>query len=68
MRVLPLDASIARRCAGIREALRTQGKTIRGRALDLLIAATALEHELTIVTRNIEDFNDIPGLVLYAGL
>jgi len=36
--------------------------------LDLLIAATALEHELTIVTRNIEDFNDIPGLVLYAGL
>jgi predicted nucleic acid-binding protein len=35
---------------------------VRQRALDLIIAATALEHDLTLVTRNREDFQDIPGL------
>jgi predicted nucleic acid-binding protein len=35
------------------------------RALDLLIAAPALEHQLTLVTRNLGDYNDIPGLDLY---
>jgi predicted nucleic acid-binding protein len=63
--VLPLTPSIARRCAGIREALRGQGRAVRMRALDLLIAATALEHQFTLVTRNLGDYNDIPGLDLY---
>jgi tRNA(fMet)-specific endonuclease VapC len=63
--VLPLTPSIARRCAAIREALRGQGRSVRMRALDLLIAATALEHQLTLVTRNIGDYNDIPDLDLY---
>ncbi len=31
---------------------------------DLLIAATALEHDLTLVTRNVRDFEDIEGLRL----
>jgi predicted nucleic acid-binding protein len=34
-------------------------------ALDLLIAATALEYDLTLVTDNIEDFKDIPDLNLH---
>jgi tRNA(fMet)-specific endonuclease VapC len=33
--------------------------------LDLLIAATALEHNLTLLTRNVRDFQNIPGLKLY---
>lgn len=33
-------------------------------AIDSLIAATALHHDMTLVTRNIEDFNDCPGLEL----
>ena len=33
--------------------------------LDLLIAATALEHNLTLVSRNVRDFQHIPGLKLY---
>jgi predicted nucleic acid-binding protein len=33
--------------------------------LDLLIAATALEHDLTLLTRNVRDFQHIPGLKLY---
>ena len=31
---------------------------------DLLLAATALEHNLTLITRNTRDFADIPGLQL----
>ena len=64
--VLLMDISreVARRCAALRDALRRQGKQVRRRALDLLIAATALEHSLTLVTRNAEDYQDVPGLDL----
>jgi len=31
---------------------------------DAIIAASALENELTIFTRNIKDFNKIKGLVM----
>lgn len=30
--------------------------------LDLLIAATALVHDLTLVTHNVQDFTSVPGL------
>ncbi len=36
----------------------------RPRILDRLIAATAIVHDLTIVTINAADFRDIPGLSL----
>jgi tRNA(fMet)-specific endonuclease VapC len=36
----------------------------RRRVLDRLIAATALVHDLTLVTTNGPDFRDIPGLKL----
>jgi len=62
--VLPISPEIARRCAQLRETLRREGKRVRQRALDLLIAATALEFGLTVVTRNSEDYRDIPGLSL----
>ncbi len=32
---------------------------------DLLIAATALEHDLTLMTQNLRHFNRIPDLKLY---
>ena len=64
-RPIPVTDDIAIRCARIRHDLRTRGRRIRDRALDLLIAATALEYGLTLVTRNVGDFNDIPGLQLY---
>jgi len=63
--VLPVSRPVARRCAELREALRVQGRRVNQRALDLLIAATALEHTLMLVTRNRDDYADIPGLVLY---
>jgi tRNA(fMet)-specific endonuclease VapC len=63
--VLSLSLAVAERCARLREALKRSGKRVRGRALDLLVAATALEHDLTLVTRNTEDYSDIPELRMH---
>lgn len=48
-RILPVDTAVARRCAGLHVPDRRSDR-------DALIAATALVHQLTIVTRNVEDF------------
>lgn len=48
-RILPVDTAVARRCAGLHVPDRRSDR-------DALIAATALVHRLTIVTRNVEDF------------
>jgi predicted nucleic acid-binding protein len=63
--VIGISQAIARRCALLRKTLRDQGRRVQGRALDLPIAATALEQDLILVTRNREDFADIPGLQLF---
>ena len=63
--VLPFSLAVAERCALLREELRRQGKRVHPRALDLINAATALDYGFTLVTRNREDYEDIPGLVLY---
>ena len=36
--------------------------------MDLLIGATALTHDLTLVTRNLKDFQNIPGLRLFQSI
>lgn len=56
---LPVDRAIAERAGRIR---RETGV----RTPDALIAATALEHRLTLVTRNLRDFEPIRGLRLSA--
>ncbi|MFJ4225676.1 type II toxin-antitoxin system VapC family toxin [Microbacterium sp. NPDC089695] len=53
-RLLPVTVEIGRICAAIQVPDRR-------RLGDALIAATALHHGLTLVTRNVKDF-DIPGL------
>jgi len=63
--VLPIDQHTAFRCASLRRVLADRGGRVRQRGLDLLIAATALEHRLTLVTRNVHDYGDIPGLILF---
>lgn len=52
--ILPITSEIAKRSGELRGFLRTQGKP-RAQA-DILIAATAEVHSLTLVTRNIKDF------------
>lgn len=61
--VLGLSDPIMERFARLRSSLRRQGRTIPD--LDLLIAATALEHDLILMTRNVRHFERIHGLVLY---
>jgi len=63
--VLPVSPAVARRCAEIRSLLKSQGRNPRKRAFDLVIAATALEHGLEVVTHNMRDFQDIPDLIRY---
>ena len=61
--VLPLDQPIMRRFPLLRDSLRRVGRPIGD--LDLLIAATALQHSLALVTRNLGHFQRISGLQLY---
>lgn len=63
--VLFVTFEVARTLAGIREHLRLQGRPYRRRAFDLVIAATAVANDLTLVTRNFPDYRDVPGLRLY---
>lgn len=64
--VLPVNRVVAKRNAQVRLDLRVAKRPIAHRALDLLIGATALAHDLELVTRNTVDFHDIPGLTLYS--
>ncbi len=51
---LPWDATISRRWAKLVVDLKRKGDTLP--LLDSMIAATALEHDLTLATRNTRDF------------
>lgn len=52
--VLPVTDAIARRCGELRGRLSKNGRT-RTQA-DMLIAATAAEHDLVVVSRKVRDF------------
>jgi tRNA(fMet)-specific endonuclease VapC len=62
--ILPLTQPVMERFAQIRGTLP---RSIRQQIgdLDILIAATALEHDLSLLTRNRKDFQHIPHLKLY---
>lgn len=59
--VLPIDKIIARRAGELRGQFATRG-IVRSQA-DMLIAATAQVHQLTLVTRNMRDF-EAAGIAL----
>jgi predicted nucleic acid-binding protein len=61
--VVPFDQPIMQQFARIRGELRRKGKIIGD--CDILIAATAMQHNLTLVTRNVKDYQRIPELHLY---
>lgn len=56
---LPVERAIAERGGRLRRDLGL-------RLPDALIAATALEHGLSILTRNVRDFEPVPGLKVIA--
>jgi tRNA(fMet)-specific endonuclease VapC len=59
---LPFDDSAAEAYGQLRAYLERQGRPIGGN--DLLIAATALVHDLILVTHNTAEFERVPELML----
>ena len=56
---LPIDAAVARQFAHTASALKREGRRIG--LLDVMIAATAIVHDLPVVTQD-SDFSHIPDL------
>jgi len=62
VQVLNFDHACAERFGKVRGTLLRQGISVP--TADLMIAAVALVHDLTLVTNNTADFQNIPGLRL----
>ena len=58
--VIPFGRKEAERAGQIRGSLRKEGVTVGH--LDIMIAVTALEHNLMVVTNNLRHFKHVPGL------
>ncbi|MEX0268568.1 PIN domain-containing protein [Leptolyngbyaceae cyanobacterium UHCC 1019] len=58
--MLSFGTAEAEQAAQIRALLKTQGQPIG--AYDVLIAATALQYHLLMVTANPREFDRVPGL------
>ena len=57
---LPFDDACAEHYGALRASLAVAGRPIGPN--DLLIAATALAHDLTLVTHNLREFSRVAGL------
>jgi tRNA(fMet)-specific endonuclease VapC len=62
VQVLPVDEAVARKFGEARAWQLDRG--LSSPELDLLNGAVALEHNLTMVTHNVRDYANIPGLML----
>jgi tRNA(fMet)-specific endonuclease VapC len=60
LRLLPFDDEDARHAGTVRAQLESAGTPVG--AYDILIAAQALRHELTLVTANVREFSRVKGL------
>jgi len=60
---LPVTAETAREWGRLAAAVRERGAQPRKRQLDLLIAATAVEEGVPLLTHNLQDFRVIADLV-----
>lgn len=56
VQIVDFDERAIRRCEELKKL------KLKVRKMDLRIAATALEREATVVTRNVRDFRQVPGL------
>jgi predicted nucleic acid-binding protein len=66
---LPFDTDSARAYGRVYAAIVTTGRKARGpRAVDLLIAATAVAANLPLYTRNVDDFRGLEDLLTIVGV
>ena len=61
-RILPIDIAVADRWGLLTADAKAKGKPIS--TIDALLAATAIQHDLTLVSRNVGDFAHAPVQVL----
>jgi tRNA(fMet)-specific endonuclease VapC len=65
-RVLDVNRKVAREFGRLRGIVRRQGQLLPAPDIpDMLIGATAVAYDLTLVTRNLRHFQRIAGLRLY---
>lgn len=57
--ILPLEENISQKAGYFKAKYHNTG------LFDCIIAATAVEHDLPLVTLNIKDFKNIEGILLY---
>src|ERR1700724_1724943 len=57
-RILPIDVAVADRWGVLAANAKASGKSLS--TIDGLLAATAIHHNLTIVSRNVSDFAPVP--------
>lgn len=62
VQVLEVTEQVARRFGEVRAALLDAGTPAP--VMDLMIAATALVHNLTVVTHNDQDYANVPNLLI----
>jgi predicted nucleic acid-binding protein len=64
LEAIPFDVAAAQAYGRVFAAITGGGRKARGkRAIDLLIAATALSAGLPLYTRNVDDFSGLEGVV-----
>jgi predicted nucleic acid-binding protein len=64
LEALPFESSCARAYGIVYAAVDNAGRKPRGgRAVDLMIAATALAHDLPLYTRNVRDLHGLEDLI-----
>ncbi|MEZ5294255.1 MAG: type II toxin-antitoxin system VapC family toxin [Vicinamibacterales bacterium] len=61
---LPFDVAAARAFGRVALALRQSGRSVKPRAYDVMIAATAIANGLPLYTCNPKDFKGIDGLTV----
>ncbi|MCL1801087.1 MAG: PIN domain-containing protein [Promicromonosporaceae bacterium] len=60
---IPVTAAIARHWGALAATVKARGGQPRKRQMDLLIAATAVQERVTLLTHNTQDFEIIRDLV-----
>lgn len=61
---LPFDAGAARAFGQVAASLRRDGRKVKARSYDAMIAAIALANRLPVYTANPDDFEGIDGLTV----